>query len=134
DVGRHRGRNFDWDAVRRAIEHYEEAGYEPQGVCGQATLRCNPPPSTIEDRIVPCPVIDECRFSQGPTSARVFVLRLSQAYGCCFVDNSNYRLRVWEEHSAYEWLLERGHGLKISYIFDVFGNYIPASTPESCSS
>lgn len=131
DVGRQRGGgDIDWGDVRKAISHYQEAGYAPQGVYDQAKMTSNPPPADLQDLVMPCPVVDGCRnVTQGPTSTRVFCLRLAKTYNCNFVDNSNYRSSHWQDFEDHGWLCDHGCGLRISYMFDIFRNFIPASGP-----
>jgi len=121
-----------WEGVWRVMAHYQHLGYMVQGVCSQATVCRHPPPSRVADHITKCPVVDTYgefngRGSDRATSDRVFVLRLAQTYHCAFVDNSNYRDSFWEGQASWSWLrCDGGADLKIEYIFDKFGQFVPS--------
>jgi len=117
---------FPWDAVRSAISFYEELGFLPQPVCHQATIaRCRPP-ADLRLKLVQCPVIDEDGRAEGRGSDRIFVLNLAKTYGCHFVDNSNYREQVWCGQEQWPWLKQGGLNMKVEYIFDGFGEFLPS--------
>lgn len=126
---------FEWEGVWRAIAHYQQLGYTVQAVCSQVMMARNPPPPRVAAHVAKCPVIDEydqANRGNRVTADRVFVLRLAQSYDCFFVDNSNYRVSEWEgHHEAWKWLSHTGAGMKIGYVFDKFGQFIPSRDVES---
>jgi len=117
---------FPWEAVRCAIKFYEDLGFMPQPVCHQATMTRHPPPPELRPKLVQCPVVDEDGRQEGRGSDRIFVINLAKTYECPFVDNSNYREQVWSGHELWPWLQKGGTALKVEYIFDSFGEFLPS--------
>ncbi|CAJ1374073.1 unnamed protein product [Effrenium voratum] len=117
---------FPWEAIRCAIAFYEELGFMPQPVCHQATLARHPPPAELRSKLVQCPVVDDDGRQQGRGSDRIFVINLAKTYDCPYVDNSNYRAEVWSKHELWPWLQKGGLALKVEYIFDSFGEFLPS--------
>lgn len=116
-----------WQAVARAVAYYEERGFAPQGVVRQVTTQRSTLPVGLAEKLVQCPVIDsDGRSARAQTPERLFALRLAQTYGCPFVDNSNYREPDWEGQEAWDWLQRGGADLKIQYVFDCFGQFVPS--------
>jgi len=120
------GGRFPWEAVRCAIKFYEDLGFMPQPVCHQATMARHPPPTDLREKLVQCPVVDDDGRQQGRGSDRIFVITLAATYDCPFVDNSNYREQVWNGHELWPWLQQEGLALKVEYIFDSFGEFLPS--------
>mmetsp|Transcript_59103 Transcript_59103/g.183286 ORF Transcript_59103/g.183286 Transcript_59103/m.183286 type:complete len:447 (-) Transcript_59103:50-1390(-) len=122
------GDAFAWEGVSRAIAHYERLGLVVQCVCMQETRSRTPPPPDLAQKILACPVIDQDLrpASKHRRSDRIFTLRLAETYVCPWVDNSNYRASAWEDHSSWGWLQCVGAALKIGYVFDCFGQFVPS--------
>eukprot|EP00747_Dinoflagellata_sp_TGD_P104001 gnl/TRDRNA2_/TRDRNA2_169140_c0_seq1.p1 gnl/TRDRNA2_/TRDRNA2_169140_c0~~gnl/TRDRNA2_/TRDRNA2_169140_c0_seq1.p1 ORF type:complete len:537 (+),score=79.85 gnl/TRDRNA2_/TRDRNA2_169140_c0_seq1:154-1611(+) len=147
DIGRHRvgGREqdrhyIDWDGVREAIMYYEDRGFLCHSVCRRSTLDRCVPPSDIAGKIVHCPVIDDnTREGQTRRTDRFFVLRLAEIYSCQFVDNHHYRPGEWELEDAtaaeaFSWYHEKGgSSLKVEYVFDDCGSFVPLRPPPGSS-
>eukprot|EP00435_Cladocopium_sp_Y103_P064780 s56_g26.t1 len=123
---RERQQPFPWEAVRCAIKFYEDLGFMPQPVCHQATMARHPPPERLREKLIQCPVVDDDGRQQGRGSDRIFVITLASTYDCPFVDNSNYREQVWNGHELWPWLQQEGLALKVEYIFDSFGEFLPS--------
>jgi len=122
------GEAFAWEAVARVVEHYERQGCITQCVCMRETHTRTPPPPDLAQKVLTCPVIDSDlnMAGGGRRSDRIFTLRLAETYGCPWVDNSNYRASAWEGHSSWAWLQCAGAALKIGYVFDSFGQFVPS--------
>ncbi|CAE7304301.1 unnamed protein product [Symbiodinium sp. CCMP2456] len=129
---RPKGSSYPWDAVRCAIKFYEKLGFMTQPVCHQATLARHSPPAELRKKLVQCPVVDDDGRQEGRGSERIFVVTLAKTYECPFVDNSNYREQAWSGHDLWPWLQKEGLALKVEYIFDGFGEFLPSRevTPE----
>lgn len=129
---RPKGSSYPWDAVRCAIKFYEKLGFMTQPVCHQATLARHSPPAELRKKLVQCPVVDDDGRQEGRGSERIFVVTLAKTYECPFVDNSNYREQAWSGHDLWPWLQKAGLALKVEYIFDGFGEFLPSRevTPE----
>lgn len=117
-----------WKALEAVVKYYEELGFVTQPVIRQVTVLKNPPPPGLAEKLVQCPVIDQDGRTEGRGADRIFVLRLAQTYRCSFVDNSNYREAAWQGQDTWPWLQQEGLSLKVGYIFDNFGNVVPART------
>lgn len=125
--------NFDWEGVRRAFQFYESHGLRPQGVCKNRTAVVAPVPPDLDSRVIVCPVVDNQKDADD-----LFTIRLAMRYSCQFVDNDNYRDWKHEEGKwgtddhIREWLLHGdGVALKVSYVFDRTGRFIPSAPPRS---
>jgi len=132
DIGRYGARfaypeqhSFDWEAVKLAHTHYAERGFVLQCVCRKGTVARAPPPTDLAKQIVQCPDIDIEDRRAGRSADRLFVLRLAQTYDCPFVDNGQYRLPTWKHEEIFKWVSDRGEALKVEYIFDSFGHFVP---------
>jgi hypothetical protein len=119
------GKFFSWEAVGRAVAHYESEGFSPWVVCQRARLLQNPPPQGICARVVESPIIVNEGHETGRGSNRICVLRLAKIHGCPFVDNSTYLKRQWKAQDTWQWLVSGGADLKIEYTFDCFGEFLP---------
>mmetsp|Transcript_94376 Transcript_94376/g.170459 ORF Transcript_94376/g.170459 Transcript_94376/m.170459 type:complete len:82 (+) Transcript_94376:10-255(+) len=74
------------------------------------------------------------------TAQDLFTIRLAMRYGCQLVDNDNYRdwkhqERKWgTDDDIRQWLLNgEGVHLKVPYIFDRMGRYIPSVPPQKAT-
>lgn len=123
--------HFSWEGVRRAIKFYDDAGLKPQGVCKNRTALMCPVPDDLAARVSVCPVVDDL-----PDVDDLFTIRMAQRFDCQYVDNDNYR--DWKmdrekrgtDNELREWLVNgKGARLKVTYVFDGTGNFIPLTPP-----
>jgi len=127
------GQRFDWEGVRKAIRFYDDLGVASQGVCKRRTAMKSPVPADLKSRVVVCPTVDDDGDADD-----LYTIRMAMHYGCHFVDNDNYR--DWKRNrdksceDVQEWL-SRGDGakLKVTYIFDYFGRFIPSMSPPAAN-
>mmetsp|Transcript_7559 Transcript_7559/g.13979 ORF Transcript_7559/g.13979 Transcript_7559/m.13979 type:complete len:570 (+) Transcript_7559:56-1765(+) len=120
---------FNWEGVRQAILFYERCGVVPQGICQHRTALYSPVPQDLQERVTVCPHVDDQNDADD-----LFTIRVAMRYSCQFVDNDNYR--DWKhdpqrtDHDVREWLLYGdGARLKVTYVFDRFGRFIPSAHP-----
>lgn len=106
--------DFIWQAVEKAITHYEKRGWLLHNVCRAATTRRWPPPAHIDAKLIKCPVIDEF-----PEPERHFVARLVDTYKCPVVDNRSYRGKAEFRKDT----------TKIEYVIDAEGAFVPLREP-----
>eukprot|EP00927_Polykrikos_kofoidii_P009983 TRINITY_DN14206_c0_g1_i1.p1 TRINITY_DN14206_c0_g1~~TRINITY_DN14206_c0_g1_i1.p1 ORF type:complete len:519 (+),score=83.50 TRINITY_DN14206_c0_g1_i1:205-1761(+) len=125
--------NFSWDGVRRAVDYYQDRGLLVQGVCKNRTARLAPVPDDLRGFVIVCPVVDDIRDVDD-----LFTIRLAMQHGCQFIDNDNYRDWKFEtqkhgsEEDVRHWLVHgEGVRLKVSYVFDCFGQFVPLTPPLS---
>lgn len=124
-------KGFMWEGVRRAFQYYESHGLKPQGVCKNRTAVLSPVPDDLKSRVIVCPVVDDQRDTDD-----LFTIRLAMRYGCQLVDNDNYRDWKHQENKRgtddiiRDWLLGAGARLKVSYVFDRTGRFIPSVPPR----
>lgn len=124
---------FAWEGVRRAIEYYESAGFQVHAVCKATILHRNPIPEEdqgLQRNVIKIPPVDVV----GKGVDDLYTLRIAQENDCQFVDNDNYR--DWKtppkssrqpgaSYELREWLRANEHRLKVSYIFQADGRFVP---------
>jgi len=122
---------FDWEGVRQAIRFYKRCGVVPQGICQHRIALYSPVPQDLQECVTVCPHVDDQSDADD-----LFTIRVAMRYSCQFVDNDNYR--DWKhdpkrtDHDVREWLLHGdGAHLKVTYVFDTFGRFIPSAQPPS---
>lgn len=125
-------KHFSWEGVKRAFDFYQDAGVQCQIVCQHRIwLRHEPSaPESLRQFIVATPVVDDHKDVDD-----LFGIRLAIRYGAQLVDNDNYR--DWQEAGKQlsdpairEWVsTAKEKRLKVSYCFDVFGNFMPDVSP-----
>lgn len=122
---------FEWEGVRRVFRYYKGFGITPQGVCKNRTAALHGVPDDLKPHIIVCPVIHTVKDLDD-----LATIKLAMKYGCQFVDNDNYRdwkkgegKRVEEEVRCW---LQQGEGtkLKVAYIFDRTGSFVPCQPPR----
>jgi len=110
-----------WKAIAKVTAHYKDRGFGVQCFVRQDTLQRCPPPRELLSTLVPCPPMDTWRDAE-----QHFLLRFAQTYDGHFVSNSNFRdVHEGDSHPCHDWLLRRGTFLKVEYVFDIGGVYIP---------
>ncbi|CAK0869514.1 unnamed protein product [Prorocentrum cordatum] len=119
--------NFEWEGVRKAMEYYWDRGVTPQGVCKHRTAQLSPVPLDLRDHVSLCPVVDNQAGIDD-----LFTIRVAMKYGCQLVDNDNYRdWKAGVHEDVRQWLSSEGAGasLKVTYIFDLNGRFLPSLEP-----
>merc|ERR1712048_244634 len=124
------GCKFSWEGIRQAFRFYDESGMLSQGVCKNRTAVLSPVPADLKARVIVCPVVDDHGDADD-----LFTIRLAMHYGCQFVDNDNYR--DWKhqpdkwgtDEDVRSWLQGEGARLKVPFVFDRTGRFIPLIEP-----
>lgn len=122
---RHKHQSFVWEAVEQAIRHYEDLGFDTQTVVRQETTFQNPPPDDLWEKLVQCPALDIARRGTEQSSDRLFMVRLAQAYGCHYVDNTDYGRVSWRTQELLDWVSQHDAALRVEYCFDGYGKFLP---------
>eukprot|EP00415_Alexandrium_ostenfeldii_P003723 UN3723 len=124
---------FDWEAVRQAFRFYDDLHVTAQGVCKKRTADLTPVPADLKSRVVICPPVDD----EGDIDD-LYTIRVAMCYGCQFVDNDNYR--DWKRdidkgsQEVRAWLQGDGAKLKVTFIFDANGRFVPSVYPPAVAS
>lgn len=126
---------FTWEGVRQAVRYYEERGVAVQAVCKFRTAKLSPVPEDLKAVTVVCPIID-----QQPDADDLFGIRLAMDHSCQLVDNDNYRDWKYKEdmwcsdEDLRNWLTTaEGTLLKVNYVFDCSGKFIPSVPPPTAA-
>eukprot|EP00927_Polykrikos_kofoidii_P056026 TRINITY_DN50204_c0_g1_i1.p1 TRINITY_DN50204_c0_g1~~TRINITY_DN50204_c0_g1_i1.p1 ORF type:complete len:656 (-),score=47.10 TRINITY_DN50204_c0_g1_i1:144-2111(-) len=128
----HRRGKFSWQGVHTAMEYYRSRGFYVHAVCKRETHHRNPIPDKfwcLQRCVIDTPVVDVV----GQSVDDLFTLRIARKENCFFVDNDNYR--DWKKTNDFqraraaddisEWLRDNESRLKICYIFQADGQFVP---------
>jgi len=121
DLGHFGSKTFSWKSIVEAASFFDRhtPGVTVKAVCSSKLLaRSGPLPQSLVGRIL-CPPAEEEQH---------FLLRLAQEHNCRFVDNSTYRANQFagRNKDLWDWVSTFGEQLSVPYIFDTFGQFVPA--------
>mmetsp|Transcript_474 Transcript_474/g.852 ORF Transcript_474/g.852 Transcript_474/m.852 type:complete len:900 (+) Transcript_474:70-2769(+) len=123
----HQEHGLSWEGVRAAHEYYHTQNVKVLTVVNEN--RAHVVPSDLASKVVLTP-----QFGHGHPLDQLdlFMLRLSMEFDCQYVDNRQRYFADMLHSDLQEWLTGRGEQLKVEFVFDVNGRFIPLKPPSVC--